>query len=67
MGYIAPEKFLHYPCDTKVDIFSAGVLLYILLTSEHLFAIDRNICLSVRELNEIVNQIPEKINLLRTN
>jgi serine/threonine protein kinase len=31
-GFIAPEIFTHYSYNTKVDMFSAGVILFSLLT-----------------------------------
>jgi serine/threonine-protein kinase len=37
-GYIAPETFRGEPLDHRIDIFSAGVLLYRLLTGDSPFA-----------------------------
>jgi serine/threonine-protein kinase len=37
-GYIAPEQFLGEPLDQRSDIFSAGALLYRLLTGDSPFA-----------------------------
>src|SRR5262249_52272978 len=37
-GYIAPEQFLGEPQDERGDLFSAGVLLYRLLTGDSPFA-----------------------------
>ena len=36
-GYIAPEVFASDSYDSKIDIFSTGVILYILLTGKHPF------------------------------
>lgn len=33
--YVAPEILLHYPYDKKVDCWSLGIILYLLL-SQHL-------------------------------
>jgi serine/threonine-protein kinase len=33
-GYIAPEHYLGTPCDHRMDIFSAGVLFYLLLAGQ---------------------------------
>lgn len=36
-GYVAPEMLWNKRYDNKIDIFSAGVVLYILLTGKHPF------------------------------
>ena len=41
-GYCAPEIFENNIQNAKVDIFSTGVLMYILLTSNHLFKSQTN-------------------------
>ena len=33
--YMAPERVLHHPYDEKVDMFSVGVIFYILLAKCH--------------------------------
>src|SRR5262249_16376525 len=33
-GYIAPEHYLGQPTDHRIDIFSAGVLFYVLLSGQ---------------------------------
>ncbi len=37
-SYMAPEQFLGQPIDARVDIYGAGVLLYVLLTGQPPFA-----------------------------
>ena len=36
-GYVAPEIFKNEPYDSKVDVFSAGILMYIFLTGKAAF------------------------------
>lgn len=36
-GYIAPEVFMSESYNSKIDIFSTGVILYVLLTGNHPF------------------------------
>ena len=36
-GYIAPEIFNNVRCDTKVDVFSAGIVLYNLYIIMHIY------------------------------
>ena len=36
-GYVAPEILNNHTYDTQVDIFSAGIILYILLTGKFVF------------------------------
>jgi len=34
LHYVAPEIINGHPCDEKVDVWSLGILMYILLTGE---------------------------------
>lgn len=36
-GYVAPEILLDNPYDFKIDIYSLGALLYVMLTGKPLF------------------------------
>ncbi|MBK7662599.1 MAG: serine/threonine protein kinase [Sterolibacteriaceae bacterium] len=63
-GYMAPEHFKHIEVDHRADIFSAGVILYEMLTHERPFAgpteaIAHRICNEQeRKPSEIVPSLP---------
>ena len=60
-NYMAPERFLGRPADVRADLFSAGVILYQLLTGAKPFA-----ALDLPELmRKLLNEVPPSVMSLR--
>ncbi len=60
-NYMAPERFLGRPADLRADLFSAGVILYQLLTGAKPF-----IALDLPDLmRKLLNELPPSILTLR--
>ncbi len=60
-NYMAPERFLGRPADVRADLFSAGVVLYQLLTGVKPF-----VAFALPELmRKLLNELPRSVTALR--
>jgi serine/threonine protein kinase len=60
-NYMAPERFLQRPADARADLWSAGVILFQLLTGSRPF-----IAKDLPELmNKLLNEVPPPVHSLR--
>ena len=60
-NYMAPERFLGRPADVRADLFSAGVILYQLLTGAKPF-----VAFDLPELmRKLLNEVPPSVMTLR--
>jgi len=58
--FMAPEIVERRPYDAKVDVWSLGVMLYMLLTDEHPFVLDHDTC-KFRKLMQDIRYAPLRI------
>ena len=72
-GYVAPEIMLNDSYDSKVDIFSAGVILYLLLVGKHPFegrnekkVMENNILVNYKMSKKISQGAQEVIRMMLT-
>jgi len=59
--YMSPEQVQGRALDLRTDIYSAGVLLYQMLTGEHLFAGQTAVEVALHHLNTAPPLLPEKL------
>jgi len=59
--YMSPEQVQGRALDLRTDIYSAGVLLYQMLTGEHLFAGQTAVEVALHHLNTAPPTLPEKL------
>ena len=59
--YMSPEQVQGRALDLRSDIYSAGVLLYQMLTGEHLFAGQTAVEVALHHLNTAPPLLPEKL------
>lgn len=65
-GYIAPEVLNNFEYSSKIDVFSAGVVLYILITGNHPFNARNSEKILERNRNCVYNSNSIQICLLET-
>jgi eukaryotic-like serine/threonine-protein kinase len=59
--YMSPEQVQGRALDLRTDIYSAGVLLYQMLTGRHLFEGDTAVEVALQHLNTPAPSLPEKL------
>jgi eukaryotic-like serine/threonine-protein kinase len=59
--YMSPEQVQGRALDLRTDIYSAGVLLYQMLTGEHLFAGQTAVEVALHHLNTAPPMLPDKL------
>ena len=60
--YMAPECFQKKQCDNKVDIWSCGVILYMLVVGKHPFKVEKNLQQTEKNIIEGHYTFPEGFN-----
>jgi serine/threonine-protein kinase PpkA len=59
--YMSPEQVQGRALDLRTDIYSAGVLLYQMLTGEHMFTGDTAIEVAMHHINTMPPALPEHL------
>src|SRR6185295_14655321 len=59
--YMSPEQVQGRALDLRTDIYSAGVLLYQMLTGHHLFEGDTAMEVAMQHLNTAAPALPESL------
>ncbi|GEM_PF-2078357 len=66
--YVAPERVLSSKCDVRADIYSAGAVLYYMLTGQHPYTgsnanevLNRSLSLPAPDPREVVTDLPADV------